>query len=129
VTVTFIDVPNEFLGTDKEICEGDQVRLEPMIPSASFTWQDGSTNPYFLADKTGIYYARVGVGTCQRIDSVSIVVNTLPRFELGLDSTLCSGGSYSVGINAPAGSTYRWNTGSTASNLNITQTGICYSNL
>ena len=123
VTVTFIDVPNQFLGTDKEICEGDQVRLEPMIPSASFTWQDGSTNPYFLADKTGIYFARVGVGTCQRIDSVRIVVNALPRFELGLDSTLCSGGSYPVGINAPAGSTYRWNTGSTASNLNITQTG------
>ena len=33
VTVTFIDVPSQFLGTDKEICVGDQVRLEPMIPS------------------------------------------------------------------------------------------------
>ena len=123
VTVTFIDVPNQFLGTDKEICEGDQVRLEPMIPSASFTWQDGSTNPYFIVDKTGIYSARVGVGTCQRTDSVSIVVNTLPRFELGLDSTLCSGGNYPVRINAPAGATFKWNTGSTTSNLNITQTG------
>ena len=123
VTVTFIDVPTQFLGTDKEICEGDQVRLEPMIPSASFTWQDGSTNPYFLADKTGIYSARVGVGTCQRMDSVRIVVNGLPVFELGIDSTLCSGVSYPVRINAPAGATYSWNTGSTASNLNITQTG------
>jgi len=124
VTVTFIDVPNQFLGTDKEICEGEQVRLEPMIPSASFTWQDGSTNPYFLADKTGIYYARVGIGTCQRIDSVRIVVNTLPRFELGLDSTLCSGGSYPVSVNAPAGSTYNWNTGAKTASLSITQTGI-----
>jgi hypothetical protein len=53
-----------------------------MIPSASFTWQDGSTNSYFLADKTGIYSARIGVGTCQRMDSVRIVVNGLPVFEL-----------------------------------------------
>ncbi|MFZ4376728.1 MAG: gliding motility-associated C-terminal domain-containing protein [Saprospiraceae bacterium] len=123
VTVTFIDVPNQFLGTDKEICEGDQVRLEPMIPSASYIWQDGSTNPYFLADKTGTYSARVGVGTCQRIDSVRIVVNDLPRFELGKDSTLCSGGSYLIGMSVPVGSTYRWNTGATTPSLSVTQTG------
>lgn len=123
VTVTFVDVPSQFLGTDKEICEGDQVRLEPMIPSASFTWQDGSTNPYFLADKTGIYFARVGVGTCQRIDSVSIIVNDLPKFDLGKDSTLCSGGSYQIGMSVPDGSTYRWNTGATTPSLSVTQTG------
>jgi gliding motility-associated-like protein len=123
VTVTFIDVPSQFLGTDREICEGDQVRLEPMIPSASYIWQDGSTNSYFLADKTGIYSARVGVGTCQRIDSVRIVVNALPVFELGKDSTLCSGGSYQIGMSVPVGSTYRWNTGATTPSLSVTQTG------
>jgi gliding motility-associated-like protein len=123
VTVTFIDVPSQFLGTDREICEGDQVRLEPMIPSASYIWQDGSTNSYFLADKTGVYSARVGVGTCQRIDSVRIVVYDLPRFELGKDSTLCSGGSYLIGMSVPVGSTYRWNTGATTPSLSVTQTG------
>lgn len=95
-----------------------------MIPSASFIWQDGSTNSYFLADKTGIYSARVGVGTCQRIDSVRIVVNSLPVFELGKDSTLCSGGSYQIGMSAPVGSIYRWNTGATTPSLSVTQTGI-----
>lgn len=123
VAVTFIDVPGSFLGADKEICTGNQVRLEPMIPSASYLWQDGSTNPYFIADRTGIYVAKIGVGTCQRTDSVQIVVNELPVFELGADSTLCSGGSYPVKISAPAGSAYNWNTGSTAASLNISQSG------
>jgi gliding motility-associated-like protein len=123
VAVTFIDVPVAFLGADREICFGDQIRLEPMIPSASYLWQDGSTNPYFIADKTGMYVAKIGIGTCQRMDSVSIVVNELPVFELGNDSTLCSGGTYPVKISAPVGSTYNWNTGSTAATLNISQSG------
>jgi gliding motility-associated-like protein len=51
------------------------------------------------------------------------VVNELPVFELGNDSTLCSGGTYPVKISAPVGSTYNWNTGSTAATLNISQSG------
>lgn len=124
VVVTFIDVPNQFLGADKEICAGNEIRLEPSIPSASYIWQDGSTNPYFIADKTGIYFAKIGVGSCQRIDSIKITVNDLPKFELGKDSTLCSGGSYPVRIAAPSGSAFSWNTGANSSLLNISQTGI-----
>ena len=123
VAITFIDVPNQFLGLDKEICSGTQIRLEPTISSASFIWQDGTTNPYFIADKTGIYYAKIGVGSCQRIDSITITVNDLPKFELGKDSTLCSGGSYQVRMAAPSGSTYSWNTGVSTSSLNISQSG------
>ena len=123
VAVTFVDVPNQFLGDDKEICKGNQIRLEPAIPSASFIWQDGSTNPYFIADKTGVYSAKIAVGSCQRTDTIKITVNDLPKFELGKDSTLCSGGSYPVRISAPSGSTFSWNTGANTSLLNISQTG------
>lgn len=123
VAITFIDVPNQFLGIDKEICSGTQIRLEPTIASASFIWQDGTTNSYFIADKTGIYYAKIGVGSCQRIDSITITVNDLPKFELGKDSTLCSGGSYQVRMAAPSGAAYSWNTGVSTSLLNISQSG------
>lgn len=124
VVATFVDVPKDFLGADKEICSGTDIRLEPLIPSATYIWQDGTTNPFFVANKTGIYFAKIGVGSCQRIDSVNITVNDLPKFELGRDSTLCSGGSYPVKISAPPGASFSWNNGATTASLNINQTGL-----
>ena len=123
VVATFVDVQPQFLGVDRDICAGNSVRLEVQIPRATYQWQDGSTDAYFVANKSGIYHVTANVGSCRRIDSVTVRVNELPRFELGSDTTLCSGGTYTLRISAPSGSTYSWSNGSNTAALTVNQNG------
>jgi gliding motility-associated-like protein len=58
LNLTVINRHDPDLGADKEICEGDSVRLFPGNFS-SYVWQDGSTKEYFVAKKTGRYSVMV----------------------------------------------------------------------
>ncbi len=50
------------LGPDQSNCVGQDVSLlngQSPFPDATYTWQDGSTDPYYIAEKTGVYEVTV----------------------------------------------------------------------
>lgn len=60
------------LGKDQVLCEGTVLLLDPKIENANFFWQDGSTNPTYIANKAGLYSVKVVQGNCTTEDSIRI---------------------------------------------------------
>jgi gliding motility-associated-like protein len=79
------------LGNNKNICEGEQIELNPGSGFSNYLWHDGSTGPVFVASSSGIYWVEVTNGDgCSYRDSVEIEMNSLPEVNLGLDTALCA---------------------------------------
>lgn len=74
----------------------------------------------------GTYYIQVTkTGGCTDLEPVTATVNPLPVSNAGLDLTICSGETDSIGVEGVAGNTYSWNsaiglTDSTVSDPDIT---------
>jgi gliding motility-associated-like protein len=61
------------LGSDTTLCPGDIISLTPGAGFVSYTWQDGSSVPLFLADKEGEYFVTVtDTLNCVATDSIVI---------------------------------------------------------
>jgi gliding motility-associated-like protein len=76
----------------ENICEGDQIELMATSGKTeySYLWQDGSTDSVLLARTRGVYWVEVtGQNGCSIRDTVILVVNPLPKIELGNDTILC----------------------------------------
>ena len=65
---------NVSLGDDITICNGNTILLNPGIFS-SYLWQDNSTSPSFLVNRTGKYYVMVTNSSgCKSSDTINVVV-------------------------------------------------------
>jgi gliding motility-associated-like protein len=120
--VGYIDPGTFTLGRDTAICEGQTVRLRANVPNAIYRWQDNSTDSVFTVRTQGQYSVQASVANCRVADTILVVVNPLPRFTLGNDTTLCAGQNLAYNFNL-AGANYRWNDGTTAPQYNINRGG------
>ncbi len=111
------------LGPDLSSCEGDTILLNASYPSASYTWQDGSTDSIFQVTETGVYSVDILVNGCPFSDSIYITVNSYPTLDLGPDSLLCDGNNVIL-VVYQSGANYVWQDGSTSSNYIVSQAGI-----
>lgn len=61
------------LPQEANFCKGGSVRLDASVPgNASWLWQDGSTDPYFIAEQAGLYSVTVSKGICVVSDTVLV---------------------------------------------------------
>jgi gliding motility-associated-like protein len=99
------------------ICEGTQLLLT--VPgSFLFKWQDNSTNPFFIASDSGIYYVEVtDYQGCRARDSIRIYtaprpltpIATILPFDSSVTSdSLCVGESVTLEMSTLQGATYAW---------------------
>jgi gliding motility-associated-like protein len=58
------------LGFDQNICPGDEVKLDPNINSATYLWQDNSTDSIYIVNASGIYWVEVLKGYCSVNDTI-----------------------------------------------------------
>lgn len=110
-----IELDNVFfdLGPDTTICSEDSYLLAPgYIDDASYSWQDGSTEPDFLVEESGLYWLTIVSGLCTYTDSVTIDFSNID-IDLGLDSALCYGDSILLDAGNP-GATYLWSDDATS---------------
>lgn len=115
------------------VCENDTILLQGLAPGASsFYWTtplgvDSSQNiliPSATGNNSGIYTLTVlsAAGCVGPPAQVNVVVNGLPVFSLGNDSTVCFESNYQ--IQGPAGfSSYLWNDSSASSSIIADTTG------
>jgi hypothetical protein len=107
------------------VCSGSNVTFMGS-GAASYAWSGGVTDNVPFAVTNGGYYTVMGTDAngCMDMDSVLIVVNTLPVVSLGADSAQCAG---IITLDAGnIGSTYMWQDNSTAQTFVVTSTGTYY---
>ena len=84
--------PEVDVGPDIEFCQGDSEYVFAYANGeiVSYLWNTGNTSREELAEESGILSVQVlDIFGCSAADSVNVVVNPLPSFTLGNDTTLC----------------------------------------
>ncbi|MCB0519504.1 MAG: gliding motility-associated C-terminal domain-containing protein [Lewinellaceae bacterium] len=72
IIVTFQTRPDTILADFAYICEDEGIWLDASQPAASYTWQDGSTNPKYKAVVPGKYSVEVTIHGCPFSDEVEL---------------------------------------------------------
>jgi len=114
--VTVVPLPQVRLGRDTTVC-GTQLLLSAGAQPAGsiYRWQDGSTSATYLARVSGRYRVTVtSTAGCTSADSVRVTLNALPTPRLPADTMNCTVSLLLQPGTQPAGSTYRWQDGSTS---------------
>jgi gliding motility-associated-like protein len=114
-TISAMPVVNA--GSDAEICEGTALQLNSTGSNiTSYQWSPSSgvsnatiPNPVALPKQTTLYILTVANNNCKSSDSLTIVVNKLPKADAGPDKVIIDG--QSVVLNGAADGTdinYIW---------------------
>lgn len=123
--VTVVPLPQVRLGRDTTLC-GTQLLLSAGAQPAGSTyrWQDGTTSATYLARASGRYRVAVtSAAGCTSTDSVRVTLNALPTPRLPADTLNCAASVLLRPGTQPAGSTYRWQDGSTSATYLAQSTG------
>ncbi len=118
------------IGSDTLYC-GDSLNRVLKIKNRVFDtylWSNGSTADTLIAKKTGLYWLEIDRNGCKKRDTINLVLEPLPKINLGNDTTVCGLVQLILRSKEPA-SAYIWYkdgvaTGDTLMNLPINQTGI-----
>ncbi len=122
VGYVFNTLPIIDLGPDTLICSPDVVLLDATYPNASYVWGDNSTAPTYLTGAAGNYSVTVTESNCTYKDSITISVEPKPLADLGADTVLCLGTSFTKG-NVVSGAGYLWQDGAVTAFYQINTSG------
>jgi gliding motility-associated-like protein len=123
IRITLTSLPVFNLGKDTTLCQNQLPYLiNQTITGAYYLWQDGSTGSSFSASAAGTYWLQATVNGCSSRDSIAIKVNSITAFNLGADTTLCTGNPLVLTVT-PAFTKYLWSTGSTLKSINVSTGG------
>ena len=114
---------NADAGNDTTLCVGDTLRMgSTPVSDQDYNWSPGSdlsdllsANPYLFFKGKGKYVLRVTdvFSGCVGIDTIEIGELKRPEFDLGRDTTICSGDSIRFDLS-PYNYDLTWHTGSTS---------------
>ncbi len=123
VIVDYTAPPSVDLGTDQELCEGENTILEAgMATGQSYVWQDGSADAQFEASISGSYHVEVSNGACSVSDSITLTFFPLPMIDLGPDTTICEGEKVDFDLSGRA-EQFLWQDGATTPTYSIVDGG------
>lgn len=123
VTITSVPGVQFALPPDTTLCNNSTLLLDPGVPNASYTWQDGSNNTSYTVIQPGTYWVRIRNNNfCQKTDTIHVAYVNAQQVSLGNDTTLCVGDSLRLQVNAP-GAQFLWSTGSVSNTITVRQPG------
>jgi len=122
VNVSFIEPPS-ISGNDTVICEGERAVLYPSITGANqISWSTGATTSRIEVAQAGTYTVSAQNSCFTRSDSFEVVLQELPIFSLGEDTTLC-GNSILLAGPTQNGYRYEWNNTQESPTLLVADSG------
>ncbi|HKK68851.1 MAG TPA: immunoglobulin domain-containing protein [Bacteroidales bacterium] len=125
VTVNISPAPDIDIGDDTDLCDGEQITLSAIGDIQSYNWNNGeSTSATFTVTETGNYtLAAVGENGCTGYDTVQVVFHPHHYVNLPEDGSYCG----PQVLDAEEGAySYIWNTGSTESSIEVSESGTYY---
>src|SRR5690606_29400412 len=99
VQVSLIEGPVADLGTDVILCDGSEMTFDVSQESATYLWDDGSTQPQRTIDDAGTYWVEVTRNSCLASDTVVVQLFSSIGVDLGADISLCPGEQ--IQLNSP----------------------------
>lgn len=123
VNLTVLGTPMINLGNDTLICSGNPLTLDAGSGYASYSWNMGPTTSTLTVPFSGTYSVTVtnNLG-CTDADTITVTISTTPVVSLGLDRTICNGGSVLLNASSVFAS-YLWNTGATTYSISVSTPG------
>jgi gliding motility-associated-like protein len=116
--------PQLDLGPDVVGCEGEAVIIQSGVTGVSYTWQDGSTNPFFQVNNDAVLMLHITNACGVDDDTIAVHFITLPDPELGPDTVLCNDAELILTSNAGPEATPVWQDGSQSSTFVVTAAGV-----
>ena len=107
---------------DTTVCNG-VVLLTAPAGYAPYLWSTGSTSTAIGVGTSGVYSVKGTAGCNILRDTFAVTFGPPPTVHLGNDTAFCVGDSITLSSPEPAGVSYLWNTGSTASSIVASATG------
>ena len=126
ISVDYIEAPVLELGNDTTLCRGRLLVLDAYDENTSdYLWQDGSINPQFVVEQTGVYQVIISNACATVEDSIDIkYTDDVLSLIYHNDIFICDGESAWIGKNFEnEGLTYKWNTGQTAPVIKVSEYG------
>src|SRR5690606_30331613 len=107
---------------DTVICFGDEIQLQASPGFEAYTWNDGSTTINRSFNQSGTYWVYMNQECAVMVDSFYVLFNNYFP-DLGPDSFICINGSVVLNPNAPEGTTFLWQDGSTEATFEAFNSG------
>lgn len=134
VSVNYYPNPKANFGPDTTLCNNQTLVLQldprpnPFTASGIFLWQDGSQKDTLRVTQPGTYWGQSTYQGCTIRDTILVSYVTAAGVNLGNDTTLCSGDSLTLKVNA-INAHYKWNTGETSSSIIVKNGGLYWVNV
>lgn len=108
---------------DTTICETNTLILKADINADSHIWNTGESTPFVFALFEGDYRIKQQKEGCTTLDTTTVIINKIPVISLGRDTNVCVSPFYTINATSPYGTKYKWNTGDTTAQIQVSQTG------
>jgi gliding motility-associated-like protein len=112
------------LGSDSLLCEGQVLVLDAGNPGAMYQWQDGAIGQQSVQSSSGTYSVLVNLNGCTFSDTISLRFDPKPFFNLGKDSSICSGNQLALSPKVNTVAQYLWQDGSTGPGITVSKAGL-----
>jgi gliding motility-associated-like protein len=123
IYVNYNPNPLVYLGNDTSLCAGETLVLDAQTTNALYLWNNNTTNPAITVSEQGVYWVNLTLNNCIATDSIAVIYKQVPLFNLGSDTSLCSGET--IMLNAQiAGASYLWQDNSSNQTFNVSEPGI-----
>ncbi len=119
-------LPQVDLGKDQLLCEGENLFLEITTENPSlYLWDNGQNSSWRNIDQSGTYWVYVQDACGSDKDTIEVVFEQKPIFDLGKDTLICEGESFKLDARPLQNIAYNylWNDGETSAIRHINQTG------
>ncbi len=122
INVQYGLIPDDLLGEDQILCDGEEINFNLDIRDANYQWIDGSASGLYTINSPGTFGVRINVDRCIGGDTINVSYNPLPIFSLGNDTLLCEGDQITLTVNAEA-DLIQWQDGTGANTLSVSSAG------
>jgi gliding motility-associated-like protein len=112
------------LGGDRNICDGDTVKLDGGANFSAWSWSTGETSRKINVTESNpnLILRITDRNRCNFSDSISIRIKPTPEINLGQDRIVCKGTP--VILNGGPADKWEWNTGDTTRTISIISTDV-----
>lgn len=125
VNVTFVSNDTLYSHIDTALCiSAGPLTFRGRVGYNSYLWNTGGTSSSITVNNSGNYWVYSLDSSCTTaIDSFYCLFTPLPVVSLGSDTTICKGTMITLSCSEPTGTSFLWNTGSTAPFITISDAG------
>lgn len=111
ILVIVHDQPVVNLGNDTTICVNDSIELDSKLTNVDHVWSTAETTSAIVVKTQNKYQLEItNEFGCKGFDSIQVMAQALPVFNLSSDTTICAGDSISISARL-SNQAYKWNVG------------------